>query len=185
MPDEDVLVGIVSLSLFLLAVIVGTFLYRWYRKDHVWVEVDLKTGRTKKKLIKPDLEGVLHTRKGAYFVRADAYTLYKKWGDRERPLFRYTEGNSHPITYRELKFIAKKPVEMVSTNPGETVSYKKGDVVRIPMARYETMPAESQEVFMKQHLFADAFGGKPSLILIVLVAGVAFLFGVVAATYSR
>lgn len=140
-------------------------LFRYFKRFHVWVELNLTTGKTlPRRLMRPDGDGTIHYRGGAYLTSSTAFVLYK-----DRPLFRYMEGDPRPIRYTT-KYA-------VSTNPGELVKVP-------PTAAHQVVPAKTLEILVKQHLFADAYANRGTLLLL-LIAGMVVIFFAVVGLYLR
>ncbi len=188
MADTSQLVTII-LAIFLFGIVFPAIAYglvrRFHYRHHVWMEID-SAKRTYALLVKPEDDRHLVWGKGRYDMTPGDFTLFNGgwFNGGVKPLYRYMHGKKFPIVFRTRKFVAKSDVEMVSTNPGEVISYKAGEIVEIPMARHASVPAETQEVFWKQKLFSDAYHGSQTLLVLVIV-GIVLLVLLVVGLYAR
>lgn len=142
-------VAYLTLGLVPFVALLFVFVRRWRLRNHVWVDMELKQGKVRRKLVIPNANGTISTEWGVYLTKPDAFTLFK-----ERPLFRYRQGSPLPIKYTTKRVMSENPGRLIEiTNPEPQV-----------------IPAETLEVFMKQKLFADAYS-KSLGIIIVLILG--------------
>jgi len=169
---------------FILFVLLLVLVRHRQRKNWIWTEIDTRDGKTRRKQRKPNPDKTVTIGKGRYDLLPGAATMYNgallvaDW----KPMFRFVEGIRWPAVIRPEKYVGKKDVDILSLNPGGHFVAAAGVPFEIPLAKFETIPAEAQEVFMKQHLFAQAYGGGLGL-LALLLAGLALLVGIVIGSY--
>ena len=169
---------------FVLFVLILILVRRRMKKNWVWTEIDTRDGKTWRKLRKPNADKTVTIGKGRYDLLPDASTNHNAgWPISDmKPMWRYVEGVKWPVVLRPEKYVGKKEVDILSLNPGGHYVAAAGVPFEVPMARYMTIPAEAEEVFMKQHLFSQAYGAGLGL-LALLLAGFALLIVIVIGTY--
>ena len=139
------------------------WLTNWRWRRHVWADIELQEGKVVKRRVRPNAEGVLETRWGNYMTHPHAISIF-----RNKPMFRYKQGDPFPIRYDTKKIVSENP----------------GTVIEVANAERVVIPAAALAVFMKQKLFADAYANRFGLFLLVFL-GIAFVGILVAGLYLR
>jgi len=181
MANDITLVGAAVLGFLPLMFILPLVIRRWLRRDHVYAEVDVPDGRTRKFHQKPDAKGDLHFLKGTYHTMPGAFTMVNAGtGLGQGRLFRYVKGSGWPLVPRlkaMYEVIPAKADEATkgAANGGSPITVRKLTGYEAYFER-QVVPAEAEEVFFKQHLFADAYSGRGGLLLVLLIG--LFLLGI-------
>lgn len=170
----------VGIALGIFASIFGYLLLlmgRWLRhRNHVWFELDLRRGKTILKQLATEKDGSLSTEWGRYIGRSDAFTLYKG-----QPLFRFRQGDMRPIRFTPAK--APTPAALANGGSADLRAWFKAPI-ELAGAEHVQVPSESVEVFLKQHLFADAYSSRLGLLLLLGI-GIIVIFFAVIGLYAR
>jgi hypothetical protein len=144
--DTEVLITAFAIFLPFILVPLVFVLYRWSHRNHVYVDIDLASSRTVRKLRKPD--GVfVNTKWGTYRLVPDVALTFKG-----RPLFRYQQGDMRPYSPR----IAK-------------LTDEKGTTYEVRKFEPEYVPAESFQTAMKSNIWAQIYRPTVTTLLLVLV----------------
>lgn len=171
---------VVGLIFGIFVSIFGLFGFRflkWYRhRNDVFLDLDLRRGKTLRFEMKPREDGTVTLGKyGRYYTRSEAMTLYKG-----RPLYRFRQGDMRPIRFTPAKV---QPAGAANGGSPE-LQAKLGMYVELANAEHATVPPESAEVFFKQHLFADAFASRLGLLVLLGIGILVILFAVIG-LYAR
>ncbi len=180
--DTELFVVIASVFtiMMVLAAVLGMIGLTAYRRrklrDHVWMDIDLKTGRNKRFLIKPDFTekgSPLRSKYGTFYPEADRLPPPMYDGGWRRgglkPLFRFVQGDPRRILYTT-KFV-------MSANPGK--------LEKVSVAAHQVIPSETVSVYLNQHDYAEAYSGQSRLLLILILAAMGLLVLLVFGLYAR
>jgi len=175
--------GIVVGSIFgVFLSIFGLFAFRflkWFRhRNDVYVDLDLRQGKTIRYEMKPVKDGTLRIKDtGRYLAWGGAFTLFKG-----KPLFRFREGDPRPIRFFKDP-AAQAPKALANGGTPEVREWFQMPI-ELAGAEHAIVPAESLEVFLKQHLFADAYASRLGLLVLLGLGILVILFAVVG-LYAR
>lgn len=159
-----VLVLITDRDLFAIAgLIIGVtitiLLWRYARRNHVWIELDLDSGPSIRKLIKPGPNGAVELEEhGTYFVEPYHFATFKR-----RPLFRFKEGDPRPWRFQYSQTVTKVETD----NPGEKVVGVKETYQPFPAP----IDAKLYGTFFRQRVYQQIYSGRLGGILVL--AGIA------------
>ncbi len=174
---EDVFFAGVEWTLLLLLpialTVLGWLAVRRHRRNWVWVDIEMKSGRVVRKLVKPPEEGFLQTKKwGTYIAEGDAMRIYKG-----RPLFRYAEDVLFPIAYQRSTQVMTLEQDM---KVGDK-EHKKGDQIIAKIANPLMVTPSSPRIsaHLRDQTFFQVYGKSGTMELLLILIAVLVVVGIV------